>query len=293
MTFSKRYNDYKEIFEEYLYDKIDSINSSNDTLKEAMKYSVKVGGKRIRPVLMLATAEVLAIDFDKVLPFAVAIECIHTYSLIHDDLPAMDNDDYRRGKLTNHKVYGEAMAILAGDALLNFAFETVLRAVSDRNSISAGRLLALYSGSFGMIGGQANDILSENLTDATNLEKENLLEIIHRDKTGRLLTASVLVPSCLASNLHFDKLSAYGINLGLLFQVTDDMLDFTSNVETLGKSVKKDENSNKLTFVTLYGLQESKAKAENYFNLAINAVKDIEDSEFLIELVNFVKDRKF
>ena len=293
MTFNKRFNDYKEIFEEYLFDKIDSINSPNDTLKEAMKYSVKVGGKRIRPILMLATAEVLAIDFEKVLPFAVAIECIHTYSLIHDDLPAMDNDDFRRGMPTNHKVFGEAMAILAGDALLNFAFETILRAVSDRNSISAGRLLALYAGSFGMIGGQANDILSENLTDATQLEKENLLEIIHRDKTGRLLTASVLVPSCLAGNLHFDKLSSYGTNLGLLFQVTDDMLDFTSNVETLGKSVKKDENSNKLTFVTLYGLEESAKKAENYYNLAIDAVKDLEDSEFLIELVKFVKDRKF
>ena len=293
MTFSEQYAYYKEIFEEYLFEKIDAINCPNQTLKEAMKYSVNVGGKRIRPILMLATADVLAIDREKVLPFAVAMECIHTYSLIHDDLPAMDNDDFRRGKPTNHKVYGEALAILAGDALLNYAYETILRAVSDRNSISAGRLLALYAGCFGMIGGQANDILSENLTGISEEEKENLLEIIHRDKTGRLLTASVLIPSCLAGNLYFDKLSAYGTNLGLLFQVTDDILDFTSNVETLGKSVKKDENSNKLTFVTLYGLDESKVKAENYYNQAVESVFGIEDVEFLTDLVQYVKDRNF
>ena len=293
MTFNEQYSYYKEIFEEYLFEKIDAINSPNETLKQAMKYSISVGGKRIRPILMLAIADVLAVDRDKVLPFATAIECIHTYSLIHDDLPAMDNDDLRRGKPTNHKVFGEAMAILAGDALLNFAYETILRNISDRNSISAGRLLALYAGCFGMVGGQANDILSENLTGVTEQEKENLLKIIHRDKTGRLLTASVLVPSCLAGNLHFDNLSTYGTNLGLLFQVTDDILDFTSNADTLGKSVKKDENSNKLTFVTLYGLDESKNKAEIYNNLAKQSLLGIEDVEFLIELVDYVKNRNY
>ena len=263
MSFTKIYNEYKEYFESELYNQVSSLNSAEPTLKEAMIYSLKNGGKRIRPVIMLATAELLGVDKKDVLSFAIAIECIHAYSLIHDDLPAMDNDDLRRGKPTNHKVYGEAMAILAGDALLNYAFELILRRVSDKNSISAGRLLALYAGAFGMIGGQALDILSEDkpLGD----KSEETLYNIHANKTGRLLSASVLVPSCLAGNLHFDELSTYGKNLGLLFQITDDILDFTSTPEKLGKSVNKDKDSNKLTFVTLFGLEEASKKAEKCY----------------------------
>ncbi len=291
MNFTEKYNEYKTYFEKELYDKISTINSAEPTLKEAMIYSVKNGGKRIRPVIMLATADVLGVDREAVLSYSIALECIHTYSLIHDDLPAMDNDDLRRGKPTNHKVYGEAMAILAGDALLNYAFELILRRVNDLNSISAGRLLALYAGAFGMIGGQALDILSENSPVTNNSEK--LLNDIHSNKTGRLLSASVLVPSCLSNNKLFNELSIYGKNLGLLFQITDDILDFTSSVETLGKSINKDKNSNKLTFVTLYGLENAKIKAQYCYDEGVNSIKDVEGAEFLIELLGFVKDRNF
>lgn len=291
MNFTERYDEYKSYFEKELYDKISNINSCENTLKEAMLYSVKNGGKRIRPVIMLATAELLGISKEAVLSYCIALECIHTYSLIHDDLPAMDNDDLRRGKPTNHKVYGEALAILAGDALLNYAFELILRRVDDVNSISAGRLLALYAGAFGMIGGQALDILSENL--AVSEHSEKLLMDIHNNKTGRLLSASVLVPSCLAGNKLFTELSVYGKNLGLLFQITDDILDFTSNPETLGKSVNKDKNSNKLTFVTLFGLNSAKKKAEECYIEGVNSIKNVDGAEFLIELLTFVKNRNF
>ncbi len=289
MNFKKRYNDYKEIFELELNRRIESINSSNQTLKEAMVYSLSASGKRIRPIIMLAVSELLCIDFAKVLPFAVAIECIHTYSLIHDDLPAMDNDDFRRGKPTCHKVYGEAMAILAGDALLNYAYEILLRAVNDDNSLSASRLIALYAGAFGMIGGQAIDILSENSSDIS----EQILFDMHYNKTGKLLLASTLTPSCLAGNEDFDKLSVFGKNLGLLFQVTDDILDVTSTREKLGKSINKDENSNKLTFVTLFGLDGAKERAEQYYNEAKLAISKFNENEFLISLLDFIKNRDY
>ena len=261
------------------------------TIYEAMRYSALGGGKRIRGVLTLISCAMAGGNVKDAYPFAAAIEMIHAYSLIHDDLPAMDNDDLRRGKPTNHKVYGEAMAILAGDALLNYAFELILRRVSDKNSISAGRLLALYAGAFGMIGGQALDILSEDkpLGD----KSEETLYNIHANKTGRLLSASVLVPSCLAGNLHFDELSTYGKNLGLLFQITDDILDFTSTPEKLGKSVNKDKDSNKLTFVTLFGLEEASKKAEKCYLDGVKAVENIDNNSFLIDLLNFVKTRNF
>ncbi len=289
MNFNKRYNDYKEIFELELNQRIASINSCNQTLKDAMVYSLTASGKRIRPVIMLGVAELLCIEFTKVLPFAVAIECIHTYSLIHDDLPAMDNDDLRRGKPTCHKVYGEAMAILAGDALLNYAYEVLLRAISDNNSLSASRLLALYAGAFGMVGGQAIDILSENSGEIS----EKILFDMHSNKTGKLLLASTLIPSCLAGNEEFDKLSNFGRNLGLLFQVTDDILDVTSTKEKLGKSINKDENSNKLTFVTLFGLEGAKKRAEEYYNQAKDAISGFNENEFLIALLDFIKNREF
>ncbi len=288
MNFNKRYQDYKEIFEAELKNRIDGINSSNQTLKEAMEYSLTVGGKRIRPVIMLAVAEILCVDFNKVLPFAVALECIHTYSLIHDDLPAMDNDDLRRGKPTNHKVYGEAMAILAGDALLNYAYEIVLRSINDNGSLSAGRLLALYAGAYGMIGGQALDILSEN----KECDEETLFKI-HDNKTGKLLLASTLIPSCLKNNESFNELSVYGKNLGLLFQVTDDILDVTSSVEKLGKSINKDMNDNKLTFVSLYGLNGARERAKKYYDLAKESISGLTENEFLIGLLDFIIGRDY
>ncbi|MBR6737517.1 MAG: polyprenyl synthetase family protein [Clostridia bacterium] len=285
MIFNKEYSKYKTLFEEKLNEEANNIKSSNETLKKAMQYSLKAGGKRLRPVLMLATAELLGLSCADVMPYALAIEYIHTYSLIHDDLPDMDNDDLRRGKPTNHKVFGNAMAILAGDALLNLAYETCFRAVKDINGISACRMLSLYAGAFGMVGGQATDIESQGVMS------EGTLLNVHLNKTGRLILASVLTPSALFANLYFNELSNYGKNLGYLFQVTDDILDYTSTEEVLGKSINKDKEQNKLTFVSLYGIDGARKKAEEYYNNAVSALDGISKTEFLIELLNYVKNR--
>jgi geranylgeranyl diphosphate synthase type II len=263
------------------------IPKNHDKVSLAIEYSLFSGGKRFRPMLLLQTARAVGKRLtDNAKRLACALEYIHTYSLIHDDLPSMDNDDLRRGKPTNHKVFGEAMAILAGDALLNYAYEIILRSITDNNSLSAGRLLALYAGAFGMIGGQALDILSEN-----ELKSEVTLYKIHENKTGRLLLASTLIPSCLCGNEGFDKLSQYGKNLGLLFQVTDDILDVTSSVDKLGKTINKDANENKLTFVTLYGLDGAKKYAKEYYEKAKLAICDFEENEFLIGLLDFIIGR--
>ena len=286
MIFSDKYQEYKNLFENRLVVEANGIKSCNETLKEAMKYSLLAGGKRLRPVMMLATAEFLGLTVEDVMPYALAIEYIHTYSLIHDDLPDMDNDDLRRGRPTCHKVYGNATAILAGDALLNLAYETCFRAVKDINGISACRMLSLYAGAFGMVGGQACDLQANE-----SLGEEELLNI-HQNKTGKLIMASVLTPSCLFANLYFNELSVYGKNLGLLFQVTDDILDYTSNENQLGKTVGKDKEQSKLTFVSLYGIEGAKEMASFYYEQAKSALDGISHNEFLIELLNYVKDRK-
>ena len=286
-NFNTEYQEIKEFFEIELYKKIDNLVGIEKTLHEAMKYSVKAGGKRFRPVLMLMTAKALDVSFDLLMPYAIAIEFIHTYSLIHDDLPAMDNDDYRRGKLTNHKVYGEAMAILAGDALLNLAYETLLRTSKTICDINASRLLSLYAGASGMISGQALDILNENNKDAT----EEVLKNIHYNKTGKLILASILIPSCFAGDNYFDELKNYGENLGLLFQITDDLLDVVSTFENLGKSLNKDENSNKLTFVSLYGLDGAKERAKKIYEDAVAYASLVPNSEYLEQLAYMVYSR--
>ena len=199
--FKDKYNEYKQLFELEFNKKIDELYYADKTLEKAVKYSLTIGGKRVRPVLMLMVADVLGVDKREVMPFAVAIEFIHTYSLIHDDLPAMDNDDYRRGNLTNHKVFGEALAILAGDALLNSAYEICFRAISSHKSINASRILSNFAGGKGMVGGQALDVLSEN--DKT-LFNEDTLNKIHLNKTGKLILASAMIPWLLTPS-SFDK----------------------------------------------------------------------------------------
>lgn len=281
------FNDEKELFEKDLYEFIDGLTDSDETLLDAMRYSVKAGGKRIRPILMLKTAEMLGVERKEVLPFAIAIELIHTYSLIHDDLPAMDNDDYRRGKLTNHKVYGEAMAILAGDGLLNLAYEVILRNVSGINKINAARLISRFAGFGGMIGGQASDVNNEGKPC-----DENTLKFIHANKTGKLITASVLAASCLSGDKYIAELKRYGENLGLLFQITDDVLDVSSTKEVLGKSINKDVNSGKTTYVTTYGLEKAKQLAKDAYLDAVDAVKDIKNNDFLVDFAKLVFERK-
>ena len=287
MNFNTNYQFTKDLFEKELYAFIDKLSLSDEVLIEAIKYSVKAGGKRIRPVLMIETAKLLGVSNEEIMPFAISIELIHTYSLIHDDLPAMDNDDYRRGKLTNHKVYGEAMAILAGDALLNLAYETMLRASLSINKMNATRLISRFAGYTGMIGGQATDVRYEGKP----LDEE-VLKFIHANKTGKLLTASVLAPSCIAGDVYIENLRQYGENLGMLFQVTDDILDATSTTDVLGKTVLKDAKSKKLTFVSIYGVEKAKQLALNYYNNAINSIKNVSGNDFLLGLAEYVLQRK-
>lgn len=287
--FKDKYNEYKDLFEVEFNKKINELNYVDKTLEKAVKYSLTAGGKRIRPVLILMIADVLGVDKQEVMPFALAIEFIHTYSLIHDDLPAMDNDDYRRGNLTNHKVFGEAMAILAGDALLNSAYEICFRAITSHKAINASRILSNFAGGCGMVGGQAIDILSEN---DKSLFNEETLNKIHLNKTGKLIIASTMIPSCFANDKYLVELRNFGENLGLLFQITDDILDYTSTKEELGKSVMKDKNSNKLTYVNLFGLDKAKVLLETVYNNALESVKTIPNSQILVDFITYCKDRK-
>lgn len=286
MKFIDKYNNYKNYFETELYKKIDNLSNANETLISAMKYSVKAGGKRVRPTLMLMTASVLCVNFEEIMPFAIALELIHTYSLIHDDLPSFDNDDYRRGKLTNHKVYGENVAILAGDALLNLAYEICFRNIEGVASINASRILSMFAGYQGMIDGQANDILFNGDLN------EDLLYKIHQNKTGKLITCATIIPSCFCEDKYFIELKNFGEKLGLLFQITDDILDATSTLEDLGKTPNKDEEQNKLTFVNLYGLEKSKELAKKVYNEGLEILNLIEDSEILKDFLTYVYERK-
>lgn len=261
---------------------------------DAMKYSVDAGGKRIRPVLMLASCQMFGGAISDVVPFACALECIHTYSLIHDDLPAMDNSDLRRGKPTNHKVFGEAMAILAGDGLLNLAFEIVLKgefseSVSDRNIIKATSYLSSCSGISGMIGGQVIDIESEN-----KLIDKKTLRTLQEKKTGALIRAAVACGAIIAGADDEDiaLLEEYALNLGLAFQIKDDILDVEGDSTILGKPVGGDEELNKNTYVSLYGIDEAKNLLDNHSNLAKKSLEKYgKKAEFLLEMADYLLQR--
>ncbi|WP_033101926.1 polyprenyl synthetase family protein [Thermoactinomyces daqus] len=248
-------------------------------LKEAMRYSLLAGGKRLRPVLVLATVEALGGEETAALPFACAIEMIHTYSLIHDDLPSMDDDDYRRGKLTNHKVFSEAYAILAGDALLTEAFG--LMAKGGKEAALAPEILltiieegARFAGARGMVGGQVDDLLGEN--GAVSLEQ---LESIHRRKTGDLMAYSVRTGAYLggASPEVLESLTRFAYDLGLAFQIQDDILDVIGDQQVIGKPVGSDEEKHKATYPALLGLEESKRKLTEITNRAKRHVEGYEE----------------
>ncbi len=240
-----------------------------EKIYEAMRYSLLAGGKRLRPILCLATCEMTGGTLEMAMPTACALEMIHTMSLIHDDLPAMDNDDYRRGQLTNHKVYGENIAILAGDGLLAYAFEFV--AVNTRN-VPADRLLQVIArlakavGAVGLVGGQVLDLESEGKSDVS-LET---LNFIHTHKTAALLEASVVCGGILAGVPESDqqRLSRYAQNIGLAFQIVDDILDITATQEELGKTAGKDQKAQKATYPSLWGLEESHRQAQQLIEAA-------------------------
>ncbi len=287
----ENYSEYKEIIEDYLVDYLPSVDSNAKTIREAMVYSLTAGGKRLRPILLLASSEFAGTDSKKVLPYAIAIEYIHTYSLIHDDLPAMDNDDLRRGKPTNHKVYGDAIAILAGDALLNTAFEIMSKDLMMHfdnkdeliKRIKAMHVIAKAAGIQGMIAGQTADIENEN-TRVT----EDTLNYIHLNKTAALLSAAVKAGLYLGNPTEemLHNMSIYAESLGLAFQISDDILDVRGNESILGKSIGKDAIDGKNTFVSIYGIEEAENRLEEATNRAIDAISSYYDNaEFFRDLV--------
>lgn len=264
------------------------------TVLEAMNYSVSAGGKRLRPMLMLETYRMFGGTSKVIEPFMAAIEMIHTYSLIHDDLPAMDNDEYRRGRKTTHVVYGEAMAILAGDALLNYAFETAASAfVLDEGNPAIGKafmILASKAGVYGMIGGQVVDVESEGKEiDA------DTLKFIHIHKTSALLESAMLIGAVLAgaSEQQQRTVELAARELGLAFQIRDDILDVTGNTDELGKPVGSDEKNHKNTYVALEGLEKAKEDVKRYSESAIDRLKSLlVRNEFLYELIEELIDRR-
>lgn len=243
--------DIENFFREYFEER----SSYNKKIYEAMRYSIEIGGKRIRPILMLLTYMLYKENYREILPIAGALEMIHTYSLIHDDLPCMDDDDLRRGKPTNHKVYGEAIAVLAGDGLLNEAINIMFKNClnGDLEVIKACSIISEASGAEGMIGGQVVDILSEG----RSISAEELL-YMHSKKTGALIKAAILSGAVLggAESSDQEQLSRFGEKLGLAFQIKDDILDVTGNVELLGKSTNSDAEHEKTNFISTYGLEK-------------------------------------
>ena len=260
-------------------------------LYEAMNYSLLQGGKRIRPILTKAVLDAMKVDASLYKEFLCALECIHTYSLIHDDLPAMDNDDYRRGNLTNHKVYGDGMAILAGDGLLTYAFQlcTENTTASAEQKIKAIQCLATAAGPEGMVGGQAFDLLSEG----KHIPLEEL-KVLHSGKTGALFNAAIELGLILsnADQAKYTAYMTYANCLGLLFQITDDILDVTGTIEELGKTPGSDIRQDKSTYVSLLGLDEARNEAHIVAQKAHAALAAIEDDTHILSaIIDYLMDR--
>ncbi|PYI96944.1 MAG: farnesyl-diphosphate synthase [Verrucomicrobia bacterium] len=269
-------------------------NTKPATLHKAMRYSLFAGGKRLRPILCLAAAEACRGNVDGALPLACALECIHTYSLVHDDLPSMDNDDFRRGRPTCHKVFGDGIAILAGDALLTIAFEIVSRTKPARryNTSALLREISVAAGSQKLIAGQVADLEAEGKD-----VKRDQLQFIHENKTAAILKSSVRL-GAMSANADARKLSAitrFGQRLGLAFQIIDDILDVTQTSEVLGKSAGKDLVAKKATYPAVIGLEESRAEARQLTRQAHNALSmfSSSDAEPLHVLANYLLEREF
>lgn len=294
MDFKSRFEKWTALVSEALDDYTELKDVPEASIYKAVKYSLMAGGKRLRPVLALAVAELLEGDEKDILPYACAVEIIHTYSLIHDDLPAMDNDDYRRGMPTNHKVFGEATAILAGDALLNKAFEIMLGhtlAKGDRlrQRLRAMNAIAEAAGMKGMIGGQIVDLESEGKDISAQT-----LEYMHRCKTGALIKAPVLCSAILyeANSREYEALEEYASCIGLAFQIKDDIMDVQGSFEEMGKPVGSDAANAKSTFITIFGLEESQRMLASTVKKAIDALEIFgARAGFLRELAEFIEKR--
>ena len=265
------------------------------TVIEAMNYSLSAGGKRLRPILTLEACKIVGGNEDEAIPFAIAIEMIHTYSLIHDDLPALENDDLRRGRPTNHKVYGEAMGILAGDALLNYAFEVMLAGSINKENpekyLKAINEIAKGAGIYGMIGGQVVDVESEN----KQIEKEKL-DYIHMNKTAAMMVGCMRAGATIggANSEQMEEITKYAKNIGLSFQIVDDILDIVGDEAKLGKKVGSDIENHKSTYPSLLGLDKSKEIAHNLIDEAKKSIEKLSDDvDFLKGLAEYIIDREY
>ncbi len=293
MEFKEWFKEKVSIVDEYLGQIIEVKENPQKIIYQAVNYSLLSGGKRLRPVLFLGAYELFSDDLKKALPFACIMEMIHTYSLIHDDLPAMDNDDYRRGKLSNHKKFGEARAILAGDALLNKAFETGLDAAINfkgMNAIKALKLIADSSGTEGMIGGQVIDIDGEN--KISSIED---LKYMYSLKTGAIIKSSVTAGATLAgaTENEIKLLENYAEKIGIAFQIVDDILDVTSTQEKLGKLIGSDAANNKTTYLTFKSIDEARKDVEKYTEEAIKSLSLFGNRAiYLIELAKYLTSRE-
>ena len=293
----RSFDEYKSLVDEHLMDFIPNIDNKSISLYESMKYSLMAGGKRIRPVMLLAACEFAGGNIKEALPYACAIEYIHTYSLIHDDLPSMDDVDLRRGIPTNHKVYGEALAILAGDGLLNSAFEAITKDMmlyfdspeKIKQRIKAANEIAKGAGVRGMIAGQVSDMEAENAPASSEL-----LEYIHLNKTGALFTSAIKAGLYLANadQETIKDFTKYSENLGLAFQIADDILDVIGSTEELGKNAGSDQKQNKNTYISINGLEAAKNRLRELSEGALQALEDYEeDAKFFNNLVVDLQNR--
>ena len=283
----------KEV-EDIIYNYFPKEEGKQKIIIEAMNYSLKAGGKRLRPMLIMETAKLFKDDVTNVYPFMAAIEMIHTYSLVHDDLPAMDNDEYRRGKKTTHAQYGEDLGILAGDGLLNMAYEIMSQAVikSDEpmKAAEAMGVIAKKAGVYGMVGGQTVDVINEN----KKMDMDTIM-YIHNLKTAALIEASMMAGAILAGSNEVEILNVEKIakNVGIAFQIQDDILDITSTTDVLGKPVHSDEKNNKTTYVSFCGIEQSKKDVEKYSKEAIEILDNINgNNDFLKQLIIKLINRK-
>lgn len=295
MEFKQRLKEKASFIEDVLKDYMPKEEGYQKTVIEAMNYSLSAGGKRLRPILTLEACKVVGGNEEEVIPFAIAIEMIHTYSLIHDDLPALDNDDLRRGRPTNHKVYGEAMGILAGDALLNYAFEVMLAGSINKENpekyLKAINEIAKGAGIYGMIGGQVVDVESEN----KQIEKEKL-DYIHMNKTAAMMVGCMRAGATIggANSEQMEEITKYAKNIGLSFQIVDDILDIVGDEAKLGKKVGSDIENHKSTYPSLLGLDKSKEIAHNLIDEAKKSIEKLSDNvDFLKGLAEYIIDREY
>ena len=297
MNFKEEQKEKVEKIEAILREYLPEANGYQSVIMEAMEYSLMAGGKRLRPMLMMETYRLFGGETEVIYPFMAAMEMIHTYSLVHDDLPALDNDDYRRGRLTTHKVYGEAMGVLSGVALLNYAYEVMLTAFDKADTpdcqahvIQALKVMSHKTGLYGMLGGQSVDV--EN--DGKPMSRE-MIDYIYENKTSALIEASVMTGAILggATEEEIVIVEKAAKNIGLAFQIQDDILDVTSTEEELGKPIHSDEKNHKTTYVTLMGIEKASQQVKKLSDEAVTLLEGLnKKNEFLFTLVNELVGRR-